>query len=91
MCCYSGIEVFGYCFFVSFVSYLLRVETEGHLLNGPGVKVYTEHGNIDQNFARGSSDVWSLHQILSKKLLDEVYAEIGDEHGFYDAVVSEAI
>mmetsp|Transcript_9856 Transcript_9856/g.20573 ORF Transcript_9856/g.20573 Transcript_9856/m.20573 type:complete len:790 (-) Transcript_9856:247-2616(-) len=73
---------------VEYKSYPLRynkafkIETEGHLLNGPGVKVYTEDENIDQNFAKGSSDIWPLHQILSKKLLDEEHVEIDDDIRF---------
>jgi len=62
--------------------FFARIETEGHLLNGPGVKVYTEDENIDQNFAKGSSDIWPVHQILSKKLLDEVHVEIDDDIRF---------
>ncbi|KAL9185215.1 hypothetical protein ACHAXT_002992 [Thalassiosira profunda] len=56
-----------------------HIETEGHLLNGPEVKVYTHHGDIKQELAKGhNDDVWGISEILSEKLLNNIPKEIGE-------------
>ena len=54
-----------------------RIETEGHLLDGAHVKVYTYDDNIKEEFANGSSDnIWQIHKIPSNKLLNEHHPAI---------------
>lgn len=56
-----------------------RIETEGHVLNGSEVKVYTDDDDIKQELAKGQKDrVWLIHEILSKKMLSETHKEIGE-------------
>jgi hypothetical protein len=46
------------------------IETEGSLLNGPEFKIYTDHGGIKQELAKGQKDnVWLIHEMLSNKML----------------------
>jgi hypothetical protein len=46
------------------------IETEGNLLNGPEFKIYTDHGGIKQELAKGQKDnVWLIHEMLSNKML----------------------
>lgn len=53
------------------------VETEGHLMDGSEMKVFTDDGCIHQEFARGMNDeMWDTHVLLSHKMLNEVHPEI---------------
>jgi hypothetical protein len=55
------------------------VETEGHMLNGSELKVYTDDDDIKQGLAKGQNDsIWTIHELLSTKMLDEKHEEIGD-------------
>ncbi|KAL7543852.1 hypothetical protein ACHAXR_013222 [Thalassiosira sp. AJA248-18] len=55
------------------------VETEGHLLNGAEVKVYTDDGPIKQELAKKQKDnVWAIHEILSGKMLNNPQKEIAE-------------
>jgi hypothetical protein len=57
-----------------------RVETEGHLLDGSEVKVYTDDDSIHQEFSHGQNDnIWSINEILSTKMLLENHPGIGEE------------
>lgn len=57
-----------------------KIETEGHMLNGSEVKVYTDDDNIKQELAKGQKDiVWSIHEILSEKMLNKPQKEIEAE------------
>ena len=57
-----------------------RIETEGHLLNGSEVKIYTDDGAVKQELAKGQKDnIWSIHDILSEKLLNNPQKEIGGD------------
>lgn len=54
------------------------IETEGHLLNGAQVKVYTDDDDIEQELAKGQNDgVWLMHEMLSNKLLKDPRKDIG--------------
>ena len=56
-----------------------RIETEGHLLNGAEVKVYTNDDDIKQEFAKGNNEsVWEIHELLSEKMLNNPQNEIGE-------------
>jgi len=56
-----------------------RIETEGSLLNGSEVKVYTDDDDIKQELAKGQKDnVWAIHEILSEKMLNHPQKEIGE-------------
>jgi hypothetical protein len=55
-----------------------RIETEGHMLNGAEVKVYTDDDDLKQEFAKGQNDnLWSIHEILSDKMINNPQKEIG--------------
>lgn len=55
------------------------IETEGHLLNGAEFKVYTDDGAIKQELAKKHNDsVWTVHELLSDKLLNNPQKEIGE-------------
>ena len=55
-----------------------RIETEGHMLNGAEVKVYTDDDDLKQEFAKGQTDnLWSIHEILSDKMINNPQKEIG--------------
>jgi hypothetical protein len=55
------------------------VETEGHMLNGSELKVYTDDDDIKQGLAKGQNNsIWTIHELLSTKMLDEKHEEIGD-------------
>jgi len=55
------------------------IETEGHLLNGSEVKIYTHDERIKQELAKGQKDnVWAIHEILSEKMLNDHVMEIGE-------------
>jgi hypothetical protein len=54
------------------------IETEGHLLNGAQVKVYTDDDDIEQELAKGQNDgVWLMHEMLSNKLLKDHQKDVG--------------
>jgi len=56
-----------------------RIETEGHLLHGSEVKVYTDDDDIKQELKKGEKDnVWAIHEILSEKMLNDPQKEIGE-------------
>lgn len=56
------------------------VETEGHLMDGSEMKVFTDDGHIHQEFARGQNDsMWDVHELLSMKVLNETHPEIVDD------------
>mmetsp|Transcript_9616 Transcript_9616/g.20813 ORF Transcript_9616/g.20813 Transcript_9616/m.20813 type:complete len:857 (+) Transcript_9616:61-2631(+) len=56
-----------------------KIETEGSLLNGSEVKVYTDDDDIKQELAKGQKDnVWAIHEILSEKMLNHPQKEIGE-------------
>ncbi len=47
-----------------------RIKTEGHLLSGSEVKVYTDDYKIEQELAKGQKDnIWLIHEILSGKIV----------------------
>ena len=53
------------------------VETEGHLLDGSEIYVYTDDEHIHQEFAHGQNDnIWSINELLSTKMLDEDHPDI---------------
>ena len=55
------------------------IETEGHLLNGAEFKVYTDDGAVKQELAKKHNDsVWTIHEILSDKMLNSPQKEIGE-------------
>lgn len=61
-------------------SALFRVETEGHLLDGSEVKIYTDDDDIHQEFAHGQNDnIWSINELLSNKMLREDHPGIGED------------
>ena len=66
--------------FVIFWSQLYyRIETEGHVLHGSEVKVYTDDDDIKQELKKGEKDnVWAIHEILSEKMLNDPQKEIGE-------------
>jgi hypothetical protein len=54
------------------------IETEGHLMNGAQVKVYTDNDAIEQELAKGQNNgVWLMHEMLSNKLLEDPKKYIG--------------
>lgn len=57
-----------------------KIETEGHLLSGPEVKVYTADEDIKQEFAKGQKDnIWLIHEILSNKMLNNPQKDFSEE------------
>ena len=49
-----------------------KIETEGRLVSGPEVKVYTSDDDIKQELAKGQQDnIWLIHEILTNKMLNE--------------------
>ena len=57
-----------------------EVETEGHLLDGSKVKVYSDDDVIKEEFVKGQNDnIWLIHEILSDKMLDNPLKEFADE------------
>lgn len=56
------------------------VETEGHMVDGAEVEIYTDDENIHQEFAHGQNDnMWAIHELLSTKMLDEYQPDIGED------------
>mmetsp|Transcript_12428 Transcript_12428/g.27015 ORF Transcript_12428/g.27015 Transcript_12428/m.27015 type:complete len:831 (+) Transcript_12428:168-2660(+) len=56
-----------------------RVDTEGHLLKGPKVTVYTDDDDIKQELAKGQKDnIWLIHKLLSERMLRDPQKEIGE-------------
>lgn len=56
------------------------IETEGHLLNGSEVKVYSDLAKIKQDLAKGEKDnVWSIHEILSEKILNKPQKDFDED------------
>lgn len=52
------------------------IETEGRLLNGSEVKVYTDDDDIKQELAKGQKEnVWAIHETLSEKMLNSPQKE----------------
>jgi hypothetical protein len=46
-------------------------------MDGSEVKVYTDDGDIHQEFARGHNEsMWDVHELLSTKLLNEKHPEV---------------
>ncbi len=57
-----------------------KIETEGHLLSGPEVKVYTSDEDIKQELAKGQKDnIWLVHEILSNKMLNNPKTDFSEE------------
>lgn len=57
-----------------------KIETEGHLLSGPEVKVYTADEDIKQELAKGQKDnIWLVHEILSNKMLNDPKKDFSEE------------
>jgi hypothetical protein len=57
-----------------------KIETEGHMLSGSEVKVYTDEDDIKQELAKGQKDnIWLIHEILSDKMLDNPQKEFDEE------------
>jgi hypothetical protein len=57
-----------------------KIETEGHLLSGPEVVVYTADDDIKQELAKGQKDnIWLIHEILSNKMLNEPQKDFVEE------------
>ena len=57
-----------------------KIETGGHLLSGPEVKVYTADEDIKQEFAKGQKDnIWLIHEILSNKMLNNRQKDFSEE------------
>jgi hypothetical protein len=57
-----------------------KIETEGHLLSGPEVVVYTADDDIKQELAKGQKDnIWLIHEILSNKMLDNPQKDFIEE------------
>mmetsp|Transcript_19345 Transcript_19345/g.29830 ORF Transcript_19345/g.29830 Transcript_19345/m.29830 type:complete len:858 (-) Transcript_19345:67-2640(-) len=57
-----------------------KIETEGHLLRGPEVKVYTADDDIKQELAKGQKDnIWLIHEILSNKMLNNPKKDFSEE------------
>jgi len=57
-----------------------KIETEGHLLSGPEVKVYTADEDIKQELAKGQKDnIWLVHEILSNKMLNNPKKDFSEE------------
>jgi hypothetical protein len=49
-------------------------------MDGSEVGVYTDDEHIHQEFAHGQTDnMWTVHEILSTKLLDEKHLDILEE------------
>jgi len=56
-----------------------RIETEGHMLQGSEVTVYTDDDDVEQELAKGQLDkVWAIHEILSEKMLNDPQKAIGE-------------
>lgn len=59
---------------------MFRVETEGHLLDGSEVKIYTDDDDIHQEFAHGQNDnVWCVNELLSNIMLNEHSQGFGEQ------------
>eukprot|EP00574_Skeletonema_japonicum_P003936 CAMPEP_0201723202 /NCGR_PEP_ID=MMETSP0593-20130828/7332_1 /ASSEMBLY_ACC=CAM_ASM_000672 /TAXON_ID=267983 /ORGANISM="Skeletonema japonicum, Strain CCMP2506" /LENGTH=861 /DNA_ID=CAMNT_0048214277 /DNA_START=191 /DNA_END=2776 /DNA_ORIENTATION=+ len=57
-----------------------KIETEGRLLSGPEVKVYTADEDIKQELAKGQkNNIWQVHEILSNKMLNDPKKDFSEE------------
>mmetsp|Transcript_635 Transcript_635/g.1019 ORF Transcript_635/g.1019 Transcript_635/m.1019 type:complete len:863 (+) Transcript_635:185-2773(+) len=62
-----------------------KIETEGHMLSGPEVKVYTADEDIKQELAKGQKDnIWLIHEILSNKMLNNPKKDFSEEEVHVD-------
>ena len=56
------------------------VETEGHMMDGSEVKIYTDDEDLHQEFVHGQNEnMWTMHELLSTKMLDEYHPGIGED------------
>lgn len=64
------------------------IETEGHLLNGSEVTVYTDDADLEQDLAKGEKDnIWLIHEILSNKMLTKPQQEFVNSASVVEAEI----
>ena len=62
-----------------YLNFYYSIQTEGKMLQGAEVKVYTDDDDVEQELAKGQTDkVWAIHEILSEKMLNDPQKAIGE-------------